>query len=763
MDFMTKVKALVTVLTESAKAQTVLFSTAGVLAIGGLGVGGFNLYEYYYGPEAVVVAEADTESTQTQSTELLADASDTQKESEVSETETETETETEKGPMLVKLVGSSIEKDLKIKIQNEEERNVSGEEFCITVTPDKKNAKTSVYNDHDNDGIIYITDISGGDYIVALEEIEGYYTNDKSIKVKVKEQIEYVKVDVKDEIKTEDEVSPEEDAESKKENEVEAEIKDTVNYVGESVTQAKDTVNASAIDKNQYMTVKASVGANDTPVTVPTSTVAPAMSFSYHNMLRVRLGIREGILVATGNNEIPALISETNTSQIPGSTTESGNTQSTESTQKPEGSTGTGDSETPEGSTESTQKPEATTPSAPAPAPTATLAMPKNVKLFVSTREAANTVKLEVAVNDTAAIVKTAEIKWTVEEDTTGGIRVIRDEANPAKATVSSANATTTGTAVVKAEIPYEVSGKKESVTLKCEVKVEKETYDGDGTIALTDNTGSVLYLDSACQKTATIADLLEKNVTVFYKNPQYLGWQTINGNLYYYDSNYKPVTGQQIIGGLTYSFGTDGALLVNKTANGIDVSKWQPNVDWNTVKASGIEFVIIRVGYRGSSTGVLVEDPYFKQHIAGASKAGLKIGVYFFSQAITKAEAVEEASMALELTKGYNLTYPIFIDTERVNGGRANGLDKTTRTEVVDAFCKTIQSAGKKAGIYANKSWFYNQLNTSGLEKNYYIWIAQYNTECNYTGKYQMWQYSETGRVPGISGNVDLNISYMN
>ena len=213
----------------------------------------------------------------------------------------------------------------------------------------------------------------------------------------------------------------------------------------------------------------------------------------------------------------------------------------------------------------------------------------------------------------------------------------------------------------------------------------------------------------------------------------------------------------------MQYNFGTDGALTQGSSVNGIDVSKYQRNIDWKTVKASGIEFVIIRVGYRGSATGVLVEDPYFKQHIEGATKAGLKVGVYFFTQAITKAEAVEEASMALALTEGYNLEYPIFIDTERVSGNaRANNLDKATRTEIVDAFCKTIQNAGEKAGVYASKSWYNNQLNAGKLE-NYCIWVAQYNTECNYQGRYSIWQYSETGQVPGISGYVDLNISYMN
>ena len=201
---------------------------------------------------------------------------------------------------------------------------------------------------------------------------------------------------------------------------------------------------------------------------------------------------------------------------------------------------------------------------------------------------------------------------------------------------------------------------------------------------------------------------------------------------------------------------------MTNKELKGIDVSKWQGTIDWPTVKAAGIEFAIIRVGYRGSQTGVLVEDPTFKQNIEGATKAGLKVGVYFFTQAITEAEAVEEASMALSLTKNYNLAFPIFVDTENGSGNaRANGLDKATRTACVSAFCKTIQNSGRTAGVYASKSWYKSKLNTDQLN-SYCIWVAQYNTTCTYTGKYNIWQYTQTGRVPGIKGNVDLNISYM-
>ena len=392
--------------------------------------------------------------------------------------------------------------------------------------------------------------------------------------------------------------------------------------------------------------------------------------------------------------------------------------------------------------------------------------MPKTANMFLSTRAAANTVEFSITINDTNTekLITESNISWRVQNDTTGdgttgtGIAVV---GTGASVKVSSANSKKAGTAVVVATIPYKAGEKEGSVTLECTVTVSEDSY--DSTIVLEDSAGDVLYTDSACTKTATVADLIEKNVTTFYKNPKYQGWQTLNGKLYYYGPDNKPVTGQQIISGITYNFGTDGALTQGSSVNGIDVSKYQPNIDWKTVKASGIEFVIIRVGYRGSSTGVLVEDPYFKQHIKGATDAGLKVGVYFFTQAITKAEAVEEASMALSLTEGYNLAYPIFIDTERVSGNaRANNLDKATRTEIVDAFCKTIQNAGKKAGVYASKSWYNNQLNASKLD-NYCIWVAQYNTECTYTGRYSIWQYTETGKVPGISSYVDLNISYMN
>lgn len=191
----------------------------------------------------------------------------------------------------------------------------------------------------------------------------------------------------------------------------------------------------------------------------------------------------------------------------------------------------------------------------------------------------------------------------------------------------------------------------------------------------------------------------------------------------------------------------------------GIDVSKWNKNIDWVAVKEDGVKFVIIRCGYRGSKTGALVEDPYFRQNIEGATEAGLKVGVYFFTQAVTEVEAVEEASMVLSLTKDYHLDYPIFIDTESA-GGRADGLSVTDRTAICKAFCETIASAGEKAGIYASRNWYNTKIKDEQFD-TYVKWLAEYREKPLYTGDYHIWQYTSSGKINGIEGRVDLNLGY--
>lgn len=194
----------------------------------------------------------------------------------------------------------------------------------------------------------------------------------------------------------------------------------------------------------------------------------------------------------------------------------------------------------------------------------------------------------------------------------------------------------------------------------------------------------------------------------------------------------------------------------------GIDVSKWNKEIDWDKVKEAGVQFAIIRVGYRGSSTGALVEDPYFEKNIRGAIASDIPVGVYFFTQAVNEVEAVEEASMVIKLCERYKLSYPVFLDTESAGGkGRADKLDAETRTLVCEAFCSTIKNAGMDAGVYAGRNWFNENLISDRLEKNI-IWLAEYRETPLYQGYYQMWQYSSNGSLDGIEGRVDMNLSYL-
>lgn len=205
----------------------------------------------------------------------------------------------------------------------------------------------------------------------------------------------------------------------------------------------------------------------------------------------------------------------------------------------------------------------------------------------------------------------------------------------------------------------------------------------------------------------------------------------------------------------------TDLKAFTGKTKAGIDVSKWNGDIDWDRAKTAGVQFAIVRAGYRGSSTGSLVQDIYFDANMKGAAAAGVPVGVYFFTQATNEVEAVEEASAVLQWVKEYEITYPIFIDTEGAGGnGRADGLDVDTRTVVCDAFCRTIKNGGYQAGVYASRNWYDHNLHTRKLE-DYYIWLAEYRSVPLYQGYYRMWQYSSKGQIDGINGNVDMNIMY--
>ena len=238
----------------------------------------------------------------------------------------------------------------------------------------------------------------------------------------------------------------------------------------------------------------------------------------------------------------------------------------------------------------------------------------------------------------------------------------------------------------------------------------------------------------------------------------KYTGWQTIDGATYYFDKNGNKVTGTQVIQGIQYTFSSEG---VRSGTIGIDVSKYQSGINWQKVKNAGINFAIIRCGYRGYGSGVLVQDPKFASHISGAKAAGLRVGIYFFSQAITEAEAVEEASMAVKLANQYGINMPIAIDSEYAAGGRgrADGLSKVERTRITVAFCNTVANSGYKPMVYASKSWFASHLDVSQFG-SYRIWVAHYAEKCGYGGRYDIWQNTSKGSVDGVPGNVDMNIS---
>ena len=246
---------------------------------------------------------------------------------------------------------------------------------------------------------------------------------------------------------------------------------------------------------------------------------------------------------------------------------------------------------------------------------------------------------------------------------------------------------------------------------------------------------------------------------------PVYSGWRTSGGKTYYYSqTTNKPIKGIQTVDGKLYYFDDDG-VLQNGMTFGVDVSKYQKNVDWAKVKKAGVSFVIVRIGYRGyGAAGNLVLDPMFEEHFTNAKNAGLKVGVYFFSQATTEAEAQEEAFACAYVLNGRKLDYPIFFDTEAStssNGtGRADGLGVTDRTKCAVAFCEEVKAQGYKPGVYASTTWYRKRVDLNSLKK-YTIWNAHYGVSSSPIDC-ALWQGTRTARINGYDGEIDANISYI-
>lgn len=194
----------------------------------------------------------------------------------------------------------------------------------------------------------------------------------------------------------------------------------------------------------------------------------------------------------------------------------------------------------------------------------------------------------------------------------------------------------------------------------------------------------------------------------------------------------------------------------------GIDVSSHQGEIDWQQVAEDGVEFAFIRLGFRGYETGKLVEDERFDENITGALGAGIKVGVYLYSQAVNEEEALEEASLVLEKIAPYRVDCPVVFDVEKVSGakGRMNAISLEERTNLTLLFCQTIENAGYQPMIYHNMEVGAMMLDLETLE-NYGKWFAYYNKDFYYPYQYEIWQYTDKGKVNGINGNVDLNISF--
>lgn len=207
-----------------------------------------------------------------------------------------------------------------------------------------------------------------------------------------------------------------------------------------------------------------------------------------------------------------------------------------------------------------------------------------------------------------------------------------------------------------------------------------------------------------------------------------------------------------------TTSFGKD-----NDVIYGIDCSAHNGEIDWKKVYDSGIRFVMLRAGYRGAVSGDIVIDKSFETNAKNALRSGLDVGAYFFSQAVDVKEAVEEASALLEITDEVNLTYPLAVRIDLAGGlGRADGLDSDTRTEIVEAFCKTLKSEGADPCIYACSNWLRTNIDSKKAEK-YKVWMADFTRETSFNDcYYDIWQYSSKGSVSGVEGYVSLNISYI-
>lgn len=646
----------------------------------------------------------------------------------------------------------SVQKDLKIKFVNKDtDKLISNVPFVVTITtPDNK---SEIWEDDDMDGIIYKKGITPGNYQVKVNELNGdsykrYTLPTDVLKAEVRKDIAYKKVDVSDEVKTESQVDLSQEEQRRQEMGEESSLPDTVEWVeSTAVTSSYIEVSKSSIpDPMVYaksgsflrMANEVKLSQTTAEMKVNGKTLKLTASYSLDNV------------VSVGWNSSDANVADVDVDGVVTAVSAGTATISCTVTATKETSEGTEDIDY-VGTCEVTVRDDSESESTePETSPST------SEKGSISLDKTAVTVYIGSPVSIKASLKNTSDDEVTAKTS----------DKNIATVETDGQSVTITGVKAGTATVTVSAETDDGTISATCAVTV-KENPKNDANTPLKDGSGNQIYVQEGdSYRAAVAADYYKDGVKYFKKGEtKYTGWQTIDGKVYFFDKTGKKVTGEQVIQGAKYTFASDGSLVTGSGTMGIDVSKHNGNIDWNAVKNSGVSYVIIRCGYRGYTQGSLIVDPKFEQNIKGATSAGLKVGVYFFSQAVDEVEAVQEASFVLDAVKNYKISYPIFLDVEYSgaagNTGRADGLNKAARTAVCRAFCATIQSGGYTAGVYANKSWLETMIDPGQLG-SYKIWLAQYAASPTYTGRYDMWQYKSTGKVSGISGNVDMNLSYM-
>ena len=701
----------------------------------------------------------------------------------------------------------SVQKDLKIKFTNKKSgKLISNVPFNVTITDPK--GKTATWSDDDMDGIIYKKGITPGNYTVAVnaltdEKYKDYTLPTGTQKVEVKKNIAYKKVDVSNEIKKESEINAAKEDTMKNDTVVESVLEDTVQWVESKKLPpsyrevGKDKItNPETVAYSGNFLRMAAIETTAAPTAEPTKTSEPTETTEPVETTKPTAEPTETTKPTTEPTETTKPTAEPTAAPT------------TEPTTAPTVSPSVSPSPTPAATPTAVLEPTSVTVVVGAEATsqikvtnytgTATYKVAsKDDKIATASVDAANgkitvkgvaagdttvtatvtmgsvtktldlavkvTAKMAITLDKTAVTVypkSTATVTATVSGS--GTVTASSSDTNIATVSVNGKTITITGVKAGSATITAVYKEGNSEVKATCTVKVGTSNPREDKNTVLKDTSGKELYVSDGNNeyRLAHYADYYTASKFYIKEATRYTGWQTLDGKVYFFKADGNKVTGEQVIQGAKYNFASDGSLVVGSGTMGIDVSKWNGTIDWNAVKNSGVSYVIIRVGYRGSSQGALIEDPKFKTNIKGATAAGIKVGVYFFTQAVDEVEAVQEASMVLDRISGYKISYPVFLDVEG-SGGRGDAIDSATRTAVCKAFCNTIKNAGYTPGIYANKTWLSSKMDAGALS-GYKIWLAQYAKTPTYTGRYDLWQYRSNGKVSGISGNVDLNLSYL-